>query len=73
MHGTVTQSTFTLGATSQGYTLGVTYRVGGSPHVWLYGEWRQLQLGELHDILFATASVLEPGCEFRGCAGQLTL
>ena len=73
MHGTVTASTFTLGATRQGYTLGVTYRVVGSPHVWLYGEWRQLSQGELHDLLFATASVLEPGCEFSGVPGQLQL
>lgn len=69
----VTQVFVSYGRTSSGYTLDVTYRCAGEPHVWRYLELRQLLHAELVELLELLPDVLMPGREAPGTPGQLPL
>lgn len=73
MNDIVSCSYFTFGRTSRGYTVEVTYRSVGRPHVFLYGSWRGLLLAEACELLEAAQYVLQPGAEAPSIAGQLPL
>ena len=62
-----------VGLTSEGYSLEVTYRCVGQPHVWQYLSLRGLLWSELSELLEPVSGVLRPGSQPPGIQGQLPL
>ena len=69
----ITQVHVSYGRTSLGFTLEVTYRCAGQPHVWQYLSQRQLLREELLELLELVPYVLMPGYEPPGTPGQTAL
>lgn len=69
----VSQHYISVGCTAEGYSLEVTYRCVGQPHVWQYLSLRGLLWLELVELLEPVAAALQPGSQPPGIPGQMPL